>query len=446
MIKRVSALLKTSAARDGVLVIGAQGIAVLIALCVESYLFRELPKAEQGALSSGLALSAVLLQAFDLGLALTTIRVGAKYIAEGRHDKAAQLFRATLAARVVLAGLVILATAIFSNAIARDILSMPDGRRIVTVAALGVMGNAMVWWGVDVAQARRAFESYAIQQIGAAAAKTLAIVLAAVLFVHAFTENAAHTILMAIAVANLGSGLFSIILSRGSLRAVTTATEKPAENETGQRIHLFEFGMYACAVSVLTALSANADVLLVQHYLGVEDTAVFACARRLAMALNLLATASITVLLPRAALLESRAACMAYVRKALTAGLVMAFVAAGGLALAASIFVPLFGGPEYRASIPILQWLCVAHGIGMVLTPLTLVFYPLRQEGILVFLNALQLGAHLVLGIVLTPLFKLEGAAWAMIGSRTVVAIAAIFFLAWAFKRADSVSKSPAIQ
>jgi O-antigen/teichoic acid export membrane protein len=446
MIKRFAALLKTSVARDGVLVIGAQGVAALIALLVDAYLFRNLPKAEQGALSSGLALAAVLLQASDLGLALTTIRVGAKYIADGRLDKAAQLFRVTLVTRIVFAGLIVLVTVLFSDAIARDILSMVAGRRIVTVAALGVMGNAMVWWGVDVAQARRAFESYAIQQIVAAAAKALAIVCAAIFFVRAFTDSAANSILIAIALANFGAGLFSLILSNRSLRAVRTATDKASENETSQHIHLFEFGAYACVVSVLTALSANADVLLVQHYLGVEDTAVFACARRLAMALNLLATASITVLLPRAAALESREACVAYVRKALTAGIMMALIAAGGLALAASIFVPLFGGPKYTASIPILQWLCAAHGIGMVLTPLTLVFYPLRREGILVFLNALQLGVHLVLGIVLTPMFKLEGAAWAMIGSRAVVAIAVIFFLAWAFKRVDAVLKPAAIR
>lgn len=446
MINRLAALMKTHAARDGVLVIGAQGVAALLAILVDSFLFRHLPKSEQGALSSGLALSAALLQASDFGLALTTIRVGAKYIAEGRHEKAARLFKSTLIARVGLAALIVGATLLFMGPIARDILSLPHGWNLVILAALGVIGSAIVWWGVDVAQARRAFDSYAIQQIFSAAAKAGAIIFVALFFLRIFPERAAEKILLAIAVGNLGAGFFSLMASRGALRVPEITSSSATDAASGQPIHLFEFGAYACAVSMLTALSANADVLLVQHYLGVEDTAVFACARRLAMALNLVATASITVLLPRAAALETREACMAYVRKALKAGLAMALVGAGGLALAASVFVPLFAGATYTASVPILQWLCVAHGIGMVLTPLTLVFYPLRREGFLVLLNALQLGAHLLLGIVLTPTFKLQGAAWAMIGSKAVIALAAIFFLAWAFRRVDSVSKSTAIR
>ena len=435
MIKRLAMIFKTPAARDGALVIGAQGVAALIALLIDAFLFRMLAKAEQGALSSGLALSATLLQASDLGLALTTIRIGAKYIAEGRHEKAAALFRAMLAARIVFAILTIAAATIFTGAIARDILSMPSGRDVVACAALGVLGNALVWWGVDVAQARRAFGSYAIQQIAAALAKALAVIAVTVLFLDYFTEHAAVSVLVAIALGNLGAGAFSLFLSRGAERASHAVTDLKMSESEAAHIRLFEFGAYACAVSALTALSANVDVLMVQHFLREEDTAVFACARRLAMALNLLATANITVLLPRAAALDSPAACADYVRKALKAGVALAIVTAGGLALAASIFVPIFGGPKYTASIPILQWLCLAHGIGIVLTPLTLVFYPLRREGMIVFLNALQLGAHVALGVWLTPSFKLEGAAWAMIGAKAAVAMATIFLLVWAFRK-----------
>ena len=443
MIKRLAVIFKTPAARDGTLVIGAQGVAALIALLIDAFLFRTLAKAEQGALSSGLALSATLLQASDLGLALTTIRIGAKYIADGQREKAAALFRATLAARIVFAILAIAAATFFTGAIARDVLSMANGRDVVICAALGVLGNALVWWGVDVAQARRAFKSYAIQQIAAALAKALAVVLVTGLFLNLLTEHAATSILMAIALGNLGAGAFSLFLSRGAVRTTQTKIALNSGESASTHIRLFEFGAYACAVSALTALSANVDVLMVQHFLREEDTAVFACARRLAMALNLLATASITVLLPRAAALDSPAACAAYVRKALKAGVALAIVTAGGLALAASIFVPLFGGPKYTASIPILQWLCLAHGIGIVLTPLTLVFYPLRREGMLVFLNALQLGAHVALGIWLTPSFKLEGAAWAMIGAKVAVAMATIFLLVWAFKKEGQSAFSP---
>ena len=142
------------------------------------------------------------------------------------------------------------------------------------------------------------------------------------------------------------------------------------------------------------------------------------------MALNLLSTAGLTVLLPRASALNSRAECADYVRKAVALGIAAAIFSAGGLALAGGIFVPIFGGPNYTASIPILRWLCVAHGIGMVLTPLMLVLYPLRREGYIVIVNALLLGANVVFGIWLTPSYGLKGAAWALIGARVLMALA----------------------
>ncbi len=445
MFNRLIKLLRMPAARDGGLVIGAQGTAALVALLVDAFLFRKLPKADQGALSSGLALSAILLQASDFGLALTTIRIGAKYLAAGQLALATRLFRWTLTARIVFAAMIVLGASIFSTHIAGRVMSMssPTGSDIVVVAALGVLGNAVVWWGVDVAQACRFFGSYAAQQIVSALAKALAVFFLAGAFIGTMTDSSAVAILGAIALANFVAGWFSLTLSAGALRTPETTSSEP---DSAEHIRLVEFGAYACAVSMLTALSANADVLLVQHYLGVEDTAVFSCARRLAMALNLLATASITVLLPRASALNTLEACAVYVRKAVKAGLILGFVSAGGLALAASVFVPIFGGPKYTASVPILQWLCLAHGISMVLTPLMLVFYPLRREAIVVLLSALQLVVQVVLGVIWTPTYKLEGAAWAIIASKAIVAVTTIFFLVRSFRRVDAVSKSSSIR
>ena len=162
---------------------------------------------------------------------------------------------------------------------------------------------------------------------------------------------------------------------------------------------------------------------------------MFGCARQLTLALNLLAVATITVLLPRAAALDSKQSCELYVKKSLRVGIPLAIVTAGGLALAASILVPLFAGPNYVASIPILRWLCIAQGIGIALTPLSLVLYPLRREGMLIAFNAVQLITQLVLSWQLIPTHHLEGAAWASVAARVAGAILLCAVLAFAFAR-----------
>ena len=106
--------------------------------------------------------------------------------------------------------------------------------------------------------------------------------------------------------------------------------------------------------------------------------------------------------------------------------------------MGASVFVPIFGGPNYVASIPILRWLCVAQGLGIVLTPLMLALYPLRRVGLIVFLNAAQLYAQVGLGAWLAPEYKLDGAAWAMTGAKCIVAVPTILLFAWAFRQRDA--------
>ena len=117
------------------------------------------------------------------------------------------------------------------------------------------------------------------------------------------------------------------------------------------------------------------------------------------------------------------------------AGILLGVVTAGGLALSAEILVPLFGGVKYTASIPILRWLCVAHGIGIAGTPLLLVFYPLRREGALVAVYAAGLLALAALGAFWTPAYKLDGAAWAVIAGKFVPVLLAAVFLFREFGR-----------
>src|SRR5436190_8297126 len=146
MLNRLAATARTPAARDAALVISAQGVSALIALGLSSFLFHKLSQAEQGAFTAGATLSNTLLQASDFGLALITIRLGANYLAGGQRGKALALFRVTLLLRLVLASGATAAALLFARSIAGDLLQMPGGRTLITAAALGVIGSAIVWW------------------------------------------------------------------------------------------------------------------------------------------------------------------------------------------------------------------------------------------------------------------------------------------------------------
>jgi len=88
-------------------VLAAQGIAALIALGADVLLFRGLVNAERGVLTAALGLRNVLLYIADMGLALTTVRVGAEYFGKRQPDEARAIFRRALAVRLALALLVL---------------------------------------------------------------------------------------------------------------------------------------------------------------------------------------------------------------------------------------------------------------------------------------------------------------------------------------------------
>jgi O-antigen/teichoic acid export membrane protein len=406
--------------RDGLLVLGAQGTGALIALLADRWLFQTLPKAEQGALSGGLALSGTLLLASDLGLALTTIRVGARLNAEGDTAGMAALFRRTLRARILLGVLFSTIPLLCGGFVART-LHLETGGWLIGAAAASVLGNAVVWWALDVSQARRRFGTYAVQQISSAAFRAGAIAAGLLLFKGAFGLPVSELMLWLIAAAAALCGIVCVLPALSALRG-------PLELEPVRDQRLFAFGAYACVISILSALNANVDIQMVQALLPLESTADFACARRLALALNLLATATVTVLLPRAAALTTAESCRAYLRKALSAGVLLALGFGGGLALTAGPFIVLFGGERYLSSIPILRLLCVAQGVGIVLTPLSLVLYPLHRERAVIAFNAAQLALQIVLALWLIPTFGLPGAAWSAILARCGAGVV----LAWA--------------
>jgi len=147
-----------------------------------------------------------------------------------------------------------------------------------------------------------------------ASLKTLAVALA--LIALGYREAPAETLLLAMAAASLAAGLASVLISAAPWpnRKGLSAVAKLAVNA-----QLSGFNRYAAGIALLQTVGGYVEVFLVQWQCGSAETATFFGAQRLALALPLLGGVLATVLLPRAAVLETPAACAAYVKKVLLA-------------------------------------------------------------------------------------------------------------------------------
>lgn len=397
--------------RDGALVLLAQALATLIALGVDVLLFRTLPLHERGVLSAALSLRNVLLYIADLGIAFATVRVASDFLAAGKLDAAQATFRRAFHTRIVLGLTVAAACVILSPLLAAFPLSEATRPQLVGFAVAGLLGMTITSWGVDVSQSSRQFGFYMANQLVEAlcrAGAAAVIVLTAASAANLRAEN----ILLALAAGATLAGLISLLLHRAALAPMPEAAQAEAHDR------LKSFGKTAIFVALLQTIGGQIEIFLVQAQLTSQHTAYYDGARRLAMLLPLLGGAAVTVLLPRAAALRPGENCRAYAKRTLLLCAPLALLSAGLLALLADTVIPLFWGSRYTSSIVPLRWLCAAYGLSIVLQPLLLVFLPLKREGTLVLLHALNLAVSIVAGVLLIPSHGILGAAWAALIAR----------------------------
>jgi O-antigen/teichoic acid export membrane protein len=411
-------LRESTATRDGLWVLAGQGVATLIALGMDSLLFRNLPQADRGTLSAALGLRNILLYVADMGLALATVRVASGYYGRGERDKAAAVFRRAMNTRCFLAILVAGLTALLAPVLCGFPLAAPGRMKLVYACAASLLGMSATSWGVDVAQATRRFGFYFAHQTVESALRAGAVVALFYLLAKDVVISV-ELVLWALAIAATLAGLFSLFLQRKD------QAHAPLDSAANDELiaQLRAFGRYAWAIALLQTVSAFVELFIVQWRIGANETAIFEGARRLASILPLLGGALVTVLLPRAALLDSATACSVYVRKSLLASSAMALVFAGGLALSSGILVPLLWGHRYDASIPALRWLCLAHAFSIVINPLALVLFPLQRLGLLLVLNLSALALQIALGLWLIPQNGAMGAAWSTLAAKAITMI-----------------------
>jgi len=426
--------------RDGALVLLAQALATAIALGVDILLFRTLPLSERGVLSTALSLRNVLLYIADLGIAFATVRVASDFLAAGRAESAYAAFRRALSTRLALVLVVGIACAILAPLLVAFPLSAGNRSALVWACAAGLFGMTLTSWGVDVSQSSRHFGLYLTNQLVEALCRALA---AAAIVLSTTATLTAEPILWSLAAGALVAGLFSLVLHRTVLSGALPDT---ATSEAHERLK--SFGKIAVLVALLQTIGGQIEIFLVQAQLTSQHTAYYDGARRLAMLLPLLGGAAVTILLPRAAALRPGEACRAYARRTLLLCTPLALLSAGLLALLADTVIPLFWGARYEASIAPLRWLCAAYGFSIVLQPLMLVFLPLKREGTLLLLHALNLAISIVAGVLLIPAHGILGAAWAALIARGAVLLLTFALLPYMLRDPlpESVRRDPGVE
>ena len=191
------------------------------------------------------------------------------------------------------------------------------------------------------------------------------------------------------------------------------ATKKFLYTKTNslQRLsEIFKYSKWILIATVATTAIGQVDVLMVRTICGVDELVILIGGQKLASALPLITLSLVTILLPKVSSMKNSKELNYYFRKTLLLLPCIVLLLLIGLPLAKYI-IPFFLGEKYINAIPVFQIYFVGFGIGLFITPLSLILYRLNLEYVFAWLNLTQLALNIVGNYLIISRYGAIGAA-----------------------------------
>jgi O-antigen/teichoic acid export membrane protein len=185
----------------------------------------------------------------------------------------------------------------------------------------------------------------------------------------------------------------------------------------GEAAQLFNTGRWLWLASLFAMLTANAEVLLLNHYAALPLVGAYALALNLASKADVVNQSLYTVLLPGVSNLDVRTRPRAYLRRGVVRGGAICVGLLVLIPLAQPLIVLLYG-PEFAAAAGFLQLLLGVAIVDVMLTPFLLLPLAYRQPKVLAAADAARAVALVVVGLVAIPSIGPIGAVAARFAAR----------------------------
>jgi len=154
--------------------------------------------------------------------------------------------------------------------------------------------------------------------------------------------------------------------------------------------------------SLVVVLLMKMDIFFLLSLSTNTQLGIFSTAQKYAAVGTIISSALSVVLMPRAAHIENAQALRQYVRSSLQVSLLFAAPVLV-LALAANYLLVNFFGQQYQQSVIIAQWLTFSFAIGLIVNPLSYVFYNLGCAKYLTYMNVAQFILAVCVNFALVP-------------------------------------------
>lgn len=392
-------LSKSKIAKDSAIVLTGNILGAGLGFIATILIVRTLGPAQFGLFSVALAVMAIASQFSDFGIGTGLVRFASSYL-KNDNQKANLMFKVSLKLKLIITTLVFLIGFFASESLAVHVFGKSELIFPLKLAFIGAFGASLVGYITTTLQARQSFKKYTFVNILNPLGK---LALIGLLFLT-YRLNLLSALTTVIILPFIAFLIGSLIIPKDFLKA--KGNEKEAFHE------LFHFSKWILVSVFCVMIFQRLDVLMLTYFKTAEVVGYYSAAFQLAFAVSLVTGSLITVLLPEASSIVGRNAIKSYIRKSLKYTSLFVFFLVPLLIISGPLILFLYG-TQYKSSIIIFMILFAIHLLGVVVSPLGLVFYTLNKPQLAAYLNVLQLLGNFMGNYLMIPVYGAIGAALA---------------------------------
>lgn len=361
-----------------------------------------------GVYTTAVSFFTILLQLSDLGISTSYIRYFKSR--EIREDGA---LGTALLSKIGIALITSFLILLFSNGIANQLNLFGEDSNVIKWIAVFLPFHVIYTTFIAHFQAREQFGIYSIVNLVHGLAKLgIAVALAMILEVTQPLYYFLATYFLAI--------LF--------LAPMVRLSQPKLVYNKGFSKNIFRLGFWIFLSTAAAAVIMQIDVFLLQRLHSAKEAGIFSAAMSMAMAIPLITTSISTAVLPKVDDFLQSGNSSQYMKSVLRYW-PFVIVATFVLHSISPILIKLVFNQSYSGALPAFRVLVVAFMIGLLVNPISLIYYYINKAKILSIMNWAQLILSLILGIWMIPSFGALGASWSVLAVRLLGAFVVLSYL-----------------
>lgn len=380
-----------------------------------------------GVFSLSVMVLSVVAEMSDFGLNAGLLRFAPYYLATNQEDKFKQIVKTILRWRLVLSLLLSIGGLALSYPIARYILGQVKVAPYLTYTSLGIGGVVLLGFIATFLQAKqRFFYNAALQSL-----KGVLRLSAALIFMVLGIKNVLVYLSVYIFVPWILFFLNFKVLPKDLRKTII-------EDDVRKKLHsqLVRFSFWLTVSSLVAIFYSRVDQVMISHYLGLSEVAVFTVAWQLLQFFPIISSSITSVLMPKISSLHEKDDLIIFLKRSFK-WLILGVFGLAILVYPSQYLITFLFGQKYLQAMPIYVVLSYSTLLNILIIPFSLVIIIFHRTYITIISNFIQLVILVGCNFTFIPVYGMMGAAYTFAVSNVVLFLFTSMYAVYLIKKKD---------